>query len=162
MLLIDRLRNVAGGLFSLCTLLVSVHAALAQPPSPRGPDVVPDDLLTLVVGTRFVMLAEDTKSPRARFVDQRIPLSAFNETDRCIDQRALETAMEYFTNLGRVVGKAGIYYFVPDAEIKKFVVACEKLNRSPPQAWIDQKTGVIAFGQVVPTVDAPALEQSIR
>lgn len=163
MLTTNRLRNATAVFLSLCALFLGVHAVHAQPPSPRNdPDVVPDDLLTLVVGTRFVTPATDTKSARAQFTDQRIPLSAFNETDRCIDQRALEVAMEYFTTLGRVLGKAGHYYFVPDTEIKKFVVTCEKLNRHPPQAWVDQTTGVIAFGQVVSTVDAPALEQSIR
>lgn len=153
---------------AVCYALASLSAltAVAQSPSLRkpltDPGVVPDDMMTLVVGTRFVTPSDDAASPRTLFNSARIPLAAFNDTDHCVDQSALEMAKEYFTNLGRLAGKAGIYYFVPDDEIKKSVSMCERLYRRPPQAWVDNKTKVIAFGQVVPTVSAPALEESIR
>lgn len=124
--------------------------------------VIADEELTLVVGTRFVSSSADATTPRALFAEARIPLTAFNETDNCIDQYALEVAKEYFTTLGRMLGKAGLYFFVPDDEIRKSVAMCERLHHRPPQAWIEQKTRIIAFGQVVPTVTAPALEESIR
>src|SRR5690606_14255655 len=88
--------------------------------------VVPDDALTLVVGTRFVGPSGEGVSARAQFTDSRIPLAALNETDHCVDQHALEVAKEYFETLGRVMGKAGHYYFVPEAEISKSVSMCEK------------------------------------
>ncbi len=56
----------------------------------------------------------------------------------------------------------GLIYFVPEAEIRNSVVMCEKQHGLPPQAWVETKTKVIAFGKVVPTVDAPALEESVR
>ncbi len=147
-------------------MVLYAFATLAQSPPHleplTDPAVVPDDLLTLVVATRFVSPSKDGTSARAQFTDARIPLSSFNETDRCIDERALEVAKEYFTNLGRVLGKAGHYYFVPEAEIRRAVSMCERLFGHPPQAWVDNKTKVIAFGKVVPTVDAPALERSVR
>lgn len=117
--------------------------------------------MTLVVGTRFVSPSVQT-SARALFTDARIPLSAFNETDHCIDQQALELAKEYFATLGRVLGKAGHYYFVPEDEIKKSVSICERLHHKPPQVWTAKGTRIIAFGRVVPTTEAPALEESIR
>lgn len=160
----SRLLHLMVGLIS-SSLLVGVSVALAQSPSLQtfaDPGVVPDDMLTLVVGTRFVGPSGDGVSARAQFTDARIPPSAFNETDHCVDQHALEVAKEYFATLGRVMGKAGHYYFVPDAEISKSVLMCEKLHGRPPQAWVDMKTKVIAFGKVVPTADAPALEQSVR
>ena len=160
----SRLPRLTVALFAW-TLLAGASAALAQTP-PRSaltdPEVVPDDMLTLVVATHFVAPSANSISARAQFTDARIPLSAFNETDHCVDQRALEIAKEYFTTLGRVLGKAGHYYFVPEAEIEKSVLICEKLHRRPPQAWVDKKTKVIAFGKVVPTADAPALERSVR
>ena len=119
-------------------------------------------MLTLVVGTRFVTPPASEMSAKELFTDARIPLGAFNETDRCIDQTALEVAQDYFTNLGRVLGKAGHYYFVPEDEIKKAVSMCEKMHGRAPQAWVETQTKVIAFGRVVPTADAPALEGSIR
>ncbi len=90
------------------------------------------------------------------------PSPRFNETDHCVDQHALEVAKEYFETLGRVMGKAGHYYFVPEAEISKSVSMYEKQHGRPPQAWVDTKTKIIAFGRVVPTEEAPALEQSVR
>ncbi len=125
---------------SLCTLLVA-SATLAQSPSPRllaDPAVVPDDMLTLVVGTRFVTAEASAGSPRAQFDNARLPLSSFNETDRCVDQLALEAAQEYFTSLGRLLGKAGHFYFIPEAEIEKSVRICEKLH-GRPQAWADEE-----------------------
>jgi hypothetical protein len=161
--------RATNGLLHLTTALVCAllfgGAALAQSPAAPAltdPDVVPDDMLTLVVGTHFVGPAADGVTAKAQFTDARIPLAAFNETDRCIDQRAVEVAQEYFTALGRLLGKAGLYYFVPEDEIKKAVTVCERLHGQPPQAWVESKTKIIAFGKVVPTVDAPALEKSIR
>jgi hypothetical protein len=151
---------------SVVLLSLGVCGAFAQTSAPKrpltDPGVVPDDMLTLVVGTRFVTASADTSSPHAMFNDARVALSAFNQTDHCLDQAALEVAQEYFTNLGRILGKAGHFYFVPDEEIRKALTMCERLHRQPPQAWVDGKTKIIAFGQVVPTVEAPALEKSIR
>jgi hypothetical protein len=152
--------------FAVAMLALGVSAALAQsPPNPRlqaDPGVVSDDMLTLVVGTRFVTSSADGGSARAQFTDSRIPVSTFNKTDHCVDEQALELAKEYFTTLGRLLGKAGHFYFVPDEQIQKSVSMCERLHNGPPHAWVPDKTKIIAFGQVVPTVDAPALEQSIR
>jgi hypothetical protein len=142
-------------------MLPGASGALAQS-AQADPGVVSDDMLTLVIGTRFVTASRDDDTPRAQFNGARIPLSAFNETDRCVDQQALEVAKEYFTTLGRMLGKAGYYYFVPDSEIRKLIVMCEKLYHQPPQAFVDTKTKIVAFGKVVPTIDAPALEASIR
>jgi hypothetical protein len=151
---------------ALAPLTLDVPAANAQSPLPSKPAAeelaVPDDMLTLVVGTRFVRPTADSKSPRTLFVDERIPLSTFNETDNCIDQQALEVAKEYFTSLGQLLGKAGIYYYVPDEAIQKALAMCERVARKPPQAWTSNGTKIIAFGRVVPTIDAPALEKSIR
>ncbi len=152
---------------SCAAVTLSSLIALAQtsPPPKRliDPEAVPDDMLPLVVGTRFVKPSADrTSSAPALFNGARIPLSAFNETDHCVDQSALEVATEYFTALGRALGKAGYYYFVPEEEIRKSVAMCERLYHRPPQAWVDKETVIVAFGRVVPTVDAPALEKSIR
>ena len=148
----------------LLPLITVAAAALGSASLAQTTDhgVVPDDMLTLVVGTRFVGPAAQEASPKNQFSDARIPLSDFNETDHCIDQQALEAAQEYFTTLGRVMGKAGHYYFVPDEHIKKSVAMCERLHRGPPKAWNEGRIKIIAFGQVVPTVDAPTLEKSIR
>lgn len=160
-----RLPSLIAAVMSVATLTLSTVAVLAQSPllEPHADaDVVPDDMLTLVVGTRFVAASEDGTSARAQFTSARIPLSAFNDTDRCVDQQALEAAKEYFTTLGRMLGKAGYYYFVPDDAVRKIASMCEKLYHRPPRAWVDKRTKVIAFGRVVPTVDAPNLEKSIR
>lgn len=152
-------------LFGSWMVLANGAATLAQsPPAPAvtDPGVVPDDMLTLVVGTRFVAPTETETSAKAQFSDARIPISTFNETDHCVDERALELANDYFTTLGRALGKAGHYYFVPDDEIRKLASQCEKQHGRPPQAWIDNKTKIIAFGRVVPTADAAALEKSVR
>jgi len=145
-------------LLSVLALPVGSPALLGQ--SDHG--AVPDDMLTLVVGTRFVGPTAEGTSAKSQFTDARIPLSEFNETDHCIDQSALEVAKEYFTNLGRVMGKAGHYYFVSESEIKKSVAMCERQHGRAPQAWVESKTKVIAFGKVVPTVEAASLEESVR
>ena len=145
-----------------CALVLGGGAARAQSPAPPDTGVVPDDDLTLVVGTRFVGPSPEGTSAKAQFDDARIPLSKFNETDHCVDQTALEIAKEYFTTLGRMVGKAAQYYFVPEAEIRKAIATCERMHASPPKAWVDSKTQIIAFGKVVPTTDAPALEETLR
>lgn len=148
-------------LFS-CLLLAGASAGLAQPPSHTDTGIITDDMLTLVVGTRFVASSADDASAKVLFTDARIPLGVFNDTDHCVDQSALEVAQEYFTTLGRILGKAGHYYFVPEAEIKKAVSMCERLHKSPPQALAGMNAKVIAFGKVVPTAEAAALERSIR
>ena len=149
-------------MFSACLLLASTGMAQAQAPPAREPGVVPDDRLTLVVGTRLVSSSEPGASARSLFTQARIPLSSFNETDHCIDQGALEVAQEYFNSLGRLLGKAGHYYFVPDANIKMIAAMCERMHGRPAAAWAELKTSIIAFGQVVPTADAPTLEKNIR
>lgn len=136
-------------------------ASLAQVPSYTA-GVVPDDMLTLVVGTRFVTVPDDDASARTLFMDARIPAGSFNDTDRCIDQSALEVAQDYFATLGRMLGKAGHYYFIPESEIKKAAAMCERMHSLPPQALVGANTTVIAFGRVVPTPEAASLEQSIR
>lgn len=160
-----RFPSLAGGVLFVVMLTVSATDGLAQssPLQPlTDPGVVPDEMLTLVVATRFVSPPEDGMTAKAQFTDARIPLSKFNATDHCVDQRALQLAKEYFTNLGRVLGKAGHYYFVPDDEIRQTATKCEKVHHLAPKAWIDKKTSVIAFGRVVPTRDAPTLERSVR
>jgi hypothetical protein len=169
----DRRRLFLMAVFSSWMVLVGPSAALAQtaPQAPADPGVVADDDLTgvvadddltVVVGTRFVAPSSEGLTAKAQFTDARIPLSAFNETDHCVDQQALEMAKDYFNSLGRLLGKAAQYYFVPDADVKKLVSLCEKQHGRPPQAWVDDKTRIIAFGFAVPTADAPALERSIR
>ena len=162
----DKLHRLRAAAIGLAMLTLAAPPAFsqtrAQAPPLTDPAVVPDDMLTLVVGTHFVTATSDRGSPRALFTDARIPLAAFNETDHCVDQQALEVAKEYFTTLGRVMGKAGHYYFVPEEAIKKAVSMCERLHRSPPKALLDKTTSIIAFGRVVPTAEAPALEASIR
>lgn len=156
-------QSSAVSLFASCLLLASVWRASAQSPLAGDTGVVSDDDLTLVVGTRFVAPPPaDDLSAKALFDTARIPLASFNDTDSCVDQTALEVAQEYFAGLGRVMGKAGHFYFVPDDEIKKAVAMCERMHGRPPQAWVDTKTKVVAFGRVVPTTHAAALEQTIR
>lgn len=146
----------------MCLSVAAGVSAFAQSPPEADPGVVPDDMLTLVVGTRFVSPSSADQSAKALFDAARIPLSSFNETDHCLDKTALEIAQEYFAGLGRALGKAAYYYFIPDAEIKEAVSRCEKMSGQPPQAWAETKTKIIAFGKVVPTADAPALEKAIR
>jgi hypothetical protein len=156
-----RARSLPLSFVSSVMLLAGVSAALAQSAPADHTGVVPDDDLTLVVGTRFVAPPGSDLSARKLFTEARIPLGAFNETDRCVDQTALEVAQEYFAGLGRVMGKAGHYYFVPEDDVRKALSMCERMH-GPPKAWVETKTQVIAFGRVVPTADAPALEKSVR
>jgi hypothetical protein len=139
-----------------------MSAARAQSPASPDTGVVPDDELTLVVGTRFVAPSPDGTSAKAQFDGARIPLTEFNDTDHCVDQSALEVAKEYFTTLGRMMGKAALYYVVPEAEVKIAIAMCDRMHASPPKAWVDSKTQIIAFGKVVPTTEAPALEETLR
>lgn len=141
---------------SSLAMLIGASVSLAQTSSPDA------EMLTLVVGTHFVTQTVGEKSPRAQFNDERVPLSAFNATDHCIDQRALELAREYFDALGRALEKAAYYYFIPDDDIGASVENCEKLHGGPPHAWVEKKTKIIAFGKVVPTTEAPAIEESLR
>jgi hypothetical protein len=124
--------------------------------------VAPDDELTLVIGTRFVKPAPEASSAKAQFSDARISTDDFNDTDHCVDQGALEVAKEYFITLGRTLGKAGFFYYVPEPAIKKLIAMCTRLHRSPPKAWVEAQTEIIAFGKVVPDADAPKLERAIR
>ncbi len=124
-------------------------------------EIPADSEMTLVTGTRFVTEAAGEATAKAQFTHARIPLSAFNKTDHCIDERALEVATEYFNGLGRELAKAGHYYFLPNSEVAASAVSCEKLHGAP-HAWAAGKTDIIAFGRVVPTVMASDLEQSIR
>lgn len=148
-----------------CALLAGVHSALAGPPPPQATTnhgAIADGDLTLVVGTRFVSPSTNGMSPKAQFTDARIPLSGFNDTDHCIDRHALELAMEYFNNLGPILGEAGHYHFVPDDQIERSASMCEKLHGAPPKVWDNAATKIIAFGRIVPTSDAAALEKAIR
>ena len=123
-----------------CALVLGGGAARAQSPPDTG--VVPDDDLMLVVGTRFVGPSPEGTSAKAQFDDARIPLSKFNETDHCVDQTALEIAKEYFTTLGRMVGKAAQYYFVPEAEIRKAIATCERSrDRCSAQSALPRPAG---------------------
>lgn len=162
----NRFRYLAVAVLASWMPLADVSTALAQSTTPSKIEgdapAAADSDLTLVAGTRFVSPTADGTSPKAQFNDARIALSAFNETDHCVDQGALEHAMDYFNNLGPALGRAGHYHFVPDAELAKLASMCERLHGRPPQAWIANKTKVIAFGKIVPTADAPALERSIR
>lgn len=138
----------------------AAQSRVAQQAGDTG--VVPDDALTLVVGTRFIAPLEGEHSAKELFEKARIPLSEFGETDTCVDEAALDVAKDYFTTLGRVMGKAGHYYFVPEDEIDKAIAMCRRKHSAEPKAWTPGKTRIIAFGRVVPTEEAPALEQTIR
>lgn len=144
--------------------LIAIAATLQVSPSlgQGTPGVTPDDQLTLVVGTRFVKPAPAAASAKAQFSEARISTDDFNDTDHCLDQGALEVAKEYFITLGRTLGKAGFFYYVPEPEIKKLIAMCTRLHRSPPKAWVEAETEIIAFGKVVPDADAPKLERAIR
>ncbi len=124
-------------------------------------EIPADSEMTLVTGTRFVTVAAGETTAKAQFTDARVPLSAFNKTDHCIDERALEVATEYFNNLGRELAKAGHYYFVPNGEVAAIAAACER-QHGAPQAWAAGKTDIIAFGRIVPTVLAADVEKEIR
>jgi hypothetical protein len=79
-------------------LIAAAPAALAQsPPSQTDSEAgtASDDTLTLAVGTRFVGPTAIGTPANAQLTDARIPLTAFNETDHCVDQSALETATAY-------------------------------------------------------------------
>ena len=144
--------------------LLAMPSAEAQSPSQdplMRPDTIPDEMQTLVVGTRFVTKSASEATAKDRFLNLRIATSTFNETDNCIDQNALEVAQDYFNTLGRALSKAGHYYFIPDTEIRRSVSLCEKLH-GPPKAWVESKTEIIAYGKRVPTTDAADLELSLR
>lgn len=125
-------------------------------------EIPADSEMTLVTGTRFVTVAAGETTAKAQFTDARIPVSAFNETDHCIDQRALEAATTYFDSFGRELAEAGHYYFVPNSEIAVHAVACEAQHGQPPQAWVPGKTDIIAFGRAVPSAMAAEVERGIR
>jgi hypothetical protein len=148
------------GFVVIASAMMSAHpAAVAQVP---GSEFPADSEMTLVTGTRFVTVPTVDTTAKARFMTSRIALSTFNETDHCIDQRALEAATTYFDTFGRELAKAGHYYFVPNSEIAVHAVACEAQHGRPPQAWVPGKTDIIAFGRVVPSAMAAEVEQGIR
>lgn len=149
---------LAGGV-GVC--FVGNTAAQAQSTSPKPPAAPDANDVTLVVGTRFVAPVEG-QSPRQQFADARIPLTSFNETDHCLDARALEIAQEYFSTLGTALEKAGYFYVVPEAELLPSLAACERLHGGATKAFVKGQTQVIAFGRVVPTASAPELETSLR
>lgn len=124
--------------------------------------VVADDDLTRVIGTRFVANTQPDKSPKSQFLEARIPVSDFNTADHCIDQEGLELARQYFDSLGRMLGKAGQFYIVPDADMATVEATCVRQTGEPPHAWKASSVKLIAFGQVVPTTEAAALEAAIR
>lgn len=118
--------------------------------------------VTLVIGTRFAAEQREKRSAKSLFFQSRIPIDAFNETDHCIDQGALDVAREYFTDLGRVLlEKVAYFYFIPDSEVAKLNAMCTRLHKDAPKAWTES-TKIIAFGKVVPTPDALTLERSLR
>lgn len=139
-----------------------VHHAHAEPTGPVGNAGQAQPDLTIVVGTRFVGSTPVGTPANAQFTDARIPLADFNETDHCIDQSALDTATAYFNSLGHMLTKAGVFYFVPEANVREAVRMCEKMHGAPPKAWVADQTSIIAYGKMVPSAEAPALEQSLR
>lgn len=143
--------------------MMLIAIVLAPPAVAQGTklEIPADSEMTLVTGTRFVTATAKDMTAKAQFADARIPVETFNETDHCVDQRALEAATEYFETLGRELAKAGHYYFVPNSEVAGFVAACEKLHGAP-KAWVAGETDIIAFGRVVPTVMAAEVEKGIR
>ncbi len=146
--------------FSIAATALS--AARADPGASTQSGGQTGDDLTLVVGTRFVGPTAVGTPANTQFTDARIPLTNFNETDHCIDQSALETATAYFNSLGRVLAKSGVFYFVPETNVRDAVRMCEKMHGAPPKAWVADQTSIIAYGKVVPTAQAPTLEQSLR
>jgi hypothetical protein len=120
-----------------------------------------NDNLTLVVGTHFVVSAKVDSTPSTQFANERIPAERLNETDRCIDEGALDIAKDYFSKLGQVLERAAYFYIIPDDDLVGVIATCKSLHSQRPQAWA-RNVKIIAFGRVVPSPDAPALEQSIR
>lgn len=151
-----------GVLTYLMFLAAIVHQAYAEPTGPVGNSEQAQPDLTIVVGTRFVGSTPVGTPANAQFTDARIPLADFNETDHCVDQSALDTATAYFNSLGHMLTKAGVFYFVPEANVREAVRMCEKMHGAPPKAWVADQTSIIAYGKVVPSAEAPALEQSLR
>lgn len=152
--------TAVGMLFSALMMLPA--SVSAGPPEQDAAGRAGDDDLTIVVGTRFVGPTPVGTPANAQFTDARIPLADFNETDHCVDQSALETATAYFNSLGHMLTKAGVFYFVPESNVREAVRMCEKMHGAPPKAWVADKTSIIAYGKVVPSAEAPALEQSLR
>jgi hypothetical protein len=151
-----------GGVLFFSIVATALCAARADPGASMQSAGQTGNDLTLVVGTRFVGPTAIGTPANAQFTDARIPLAGFNETDHCIDQSALETATAYFNSLGHILTKAGVFYFVPEANVRDAVRMCEKMHGAPPKAWVADQTSIIAYGKVVPTAEAPALEQSLR
>lgn len=139
-----------------------VSAQTPLEPVPFAGGQVPDDLKTMVIGTRFVRGASEEVSPGRLFKNFRIPLGEFNKTDHCVDQASLEVAQEYFRTLGRMLEKTGYYYQLPVEDIGRLVSKCEAQNGMPPKALAQSDAKVLAFGRVVPTTAAPALEETLR
>lgn len=141
------------------------QTAVAQSPlepTPFPGGAVPDHLKTMVIGTRFVRTEQDNISPGRRFNKFRVPLAEFNQTDHCVDQGSLEIAESYFRTLGRMLEKTGYYYRIPTEDADRVVSSCEARHGEPPRALAQTGTQILAFGRVVPTKVAPALEETLR
>ena len=150
---------------SLIATMLASTMAFAQDgnkPAAHKAGVVPDYLLTLVIGTRFVRTDDASLSPDQQFREARVPLADFNDTDHCIDSGSLDVAKEYFRVLGRMLGKIGYYYHIPSDEIARLRQKCEARLGTPPKALAIGGTKIIAYGRVVPDTDAPALEKTLR
>lgn len=131
-------------------------------PVPFDGGHVPDHLKTIVIGTRFVRAVEAGVSPDRQFKRFRVPVSDFNDTDHCVDSASLEVAEGYFRTLGQMLEKTGYYYEIPQGEIDRLRADCIERHGAPPAALDAKGTTVLAFGRVVSTSDAPALERDLR
>lgn len=152
---------------AIALVLVSSGSVLAQErgvldPVPFADGKVPDHMKTMVIGTRFVRNAQLQSSPGEQFKNSRVPLSEFNATDHCIDTAALEIAEAYFRTLGRMLERTGYYYHIPPGDTDRLKADCRSRHHAEPEALAVNGTKIIAFGQVVPTKHAPALEKTLR
>jgi hypothetical protein len=144
-----------------------VSASLAEPPSPLDPvpfegGKVPDHLKTLVIGTRFVRSEDSQASPERQFRELRVPLADFNAADRCVDEASIGVAQDYFRTLGRMLETAGYFFHIPPEDVARLTDECTSRHGTTPSALSVSGTKIIAFGKVVPTKQAPALEQTLR
>ncbi len=152
------------GLIAACMLTCEVNAQERSPldPVPFADNQVPDDLKTIVIGTRFVRPPREDVTPTRQFNDFRVPLSEFNDTDHCIDNGTLEVAENYFRTLGRMLEKTGYFFRIPPDDVNRLKSRCVDRHGMQPRALRNAGTSVLAFGRVVPTKDAPELEEALR
>ena len=157
----------------VCLLIVSTSiglagpAAFAEPPSPLDPvpierGHVPDHLKSLVIGTRFVRPEDPRASPERQFRQFRVPVSDFNDADHCVDEASIKVAQDYFKTLGRMLETAGFFIFIPPDDVARLTDECTSRHGAIPSALGVSGTNIIAFGKVVPTKQAPALEETLR